>query len=94
MVGTTDVKQQSDRADRLDKEVAALREELHSYRKMASTGVWVESLKYSQLIQDNFKLYECLRWYDGVHRLHWAIDLNELSKKASETLAGVVNRWD
>lgn len=27
-----------------------------------------------------------LKWYDGVHRQHWAIDLNDLPKIAQDTL--------
>lgn len=31
-------------------------------------------------------LVEALEWYDGVHRLHWAINLNDLSVKAEKAL--------
>ena len=56
-------KQSGDAASAYYKENEKLKAELLVYHRMAASGVWVESDKYSNLINDRNELVAALRFY-------------------------------
>lgn len=47
----------------------------------------IEKSEYDLLLKDAEELVKALEFFDGVHRLHWAVDLNKLPSTAETTLA-------